>query len=184
MKTMQCKFVDQFGLVCEVHGTIGNPLLFSRRRLAKYWTSARRRYIDGASCSILDSFLMVHFSEGSGQGGCLAFVDIAKNKVVHVSSGAFLTNVTILDSKYVFCVMNVSFWGHGSSWHVEWRDLHSKTSVLNSDNVVCRIDIPCKFQFGTRDSVSFPSLMQTDGYNVVLSGGGDRYEACFSCNTH
>ncbi len=153
---------------------------FKRRRLARYWPNARRKTIEGAEVRLIDNLMMLHFSEASGQAGCLAIVDVATNRIIHVSSGAFVNDVTILGNEYVFVVLNVVYYGHASSWHVEWRTLHSKADVNSSDNVMARIDLPNEIQFGGRFKAVHPLITSLDGFDVLLSGGDDSFTAIFN----
>lgn len=152
---------------------------FKRRRLARYWPNARRKTIEGVEVRLIDNLMMLHFSEASGQAGCLAIVDVTTNRVIHVSSGAFVNDVTILGGQYVFVVLNIAYYGHSSSWHVEWRDLHSKVDVCKGSNTIARIDIPDSIQFGGRFTQVQPALTFSEGFDVVLTGGGDQFNAVF-----
>lgn len=179
MKNRRVAFSDETYMTLKVYEGERAVFSFARRRLHKYWPHARKRSIDGASACFLGKWLMVHYSEGSGQGGCLAFIDVARNRIEHVSNGAFLTNVAVIRDEYLFAVLNVFYWGHRSSWHVEWRKLHSKTSVSDDSNFVCRLDLPDAIQFDNSDAGQ-PKIELTDGFNVILTGGQDCYEAHFN----
>lgn len=170
---------DKDGMLLKVFE--GNKEIFSfhRRRLYRYWTSARRKHIDGWEASFLGNYLMAHYSEGGGQVGCIALIDVDRNRIVHVSSGSFLTNVAILGGQYVFVVLNITYYGHSSSWHVEWRDLHSKVDVCKGSNTIARIDIPDSIQIGGRFTQVQPALTFSEGFDVVLTGGGDQFKAVF-----
>ena len=95
--------------LCEAELTDGRIVKLDKKVIDEVWGNDYVQEIEGYSVFPSGDLLVLILSVASGQGGVIVLWDYKRNKVIHISEGAFVCSVALIEDKVVSLRLVSSF---------------------------------------------------------------------------